>query len=68
MPQVVRSAAPAQRGRFPVASHVEAKIAWAMRNRRIQRATVAINKEGGVYSGPFSCPVAVRRSFQRDQA
>ncbi|MQY40934.1 hypothetical protein SRB17_89680 [Streptomyces sp. RB17] len=46
-------------GEFPAASHVEAKIAWAMRNRGIQRATIVINKKEGVCAGPYSCSAAV---------
>ncbi|MEV6201511.1 DddA-like double-stranded DNA deaminase toxin [Streptomyces sp. NPDC051771] len=43
---------------FPAASHVEPRIAWAMRNRGIQRATVVINNTK-VCSGPWSCSAAV---------
>ncbi|MFI1602372.1 DddA-like double-stranded DNA deaminase toxin [Streptomyces griseofuscus] len=46
-------------GGFAAASHVETKIALAMRSNGVQRATVVINNSDGVCSGPYSCMTGV---------
>ncbi|GAA2112007.1 DddA-like double-stranded DNA deaminase toxin [Actinomadura alba] len=50
-------------GGFAAASHVETKIAMAMRSNNIQRATVVINNP--VCSGPFSCMTGVSAILPR---
>ncbi|MEV5320093.1 DddA-like double-stranded DNA deaminase toxin [Streptomyces sp. NPDC052687] len=52
-------------GGFAAASHVETKIALAMRSNGITRATVVINKPDGVCSGPYSCMVGVSAILPR---
>ncbi|MFC1432639.1 DddA-like double-stranded DNA deaminase toxin [Streptacidiphilus sp. N1-3] len=42
-------------GNIAAASHMEARISWAMRARAIQNASAVINKLGGVCRGDFSC-------------
>ncbi|WP_460304502.1 RICIN domain-containing protein [Actinocorallia aurea] len=46
-------------GSFAAASHVETKIALAMRNNGVTRATAVINNPAGVCPGPYSCSTAV---------
>ncbi|MFH8475920.1 DddA-like double-stranded DNA deaminase toxin [Streptomyces sp. NPDC018000] len=52
-------------GRFAAASHVETKIALAMRSNSIQRAKVVINNPDGVCSGPYSCMTGVSAILPR---
>ncbi|MGW4348985.1 DddA-like double-stranded DNA deaminase toxin [Streptomyces sp. NPDC004690] len=52
-------------GGFAAASHVETKIALAMRSNGVQRATVVINNSDGVCSGPYSCMTGVSAILPR---
>ncbi|MET8655749.1 DddA-like double-stranded DNA deaminase toxin [Streptomyces griseus] len=52
-------------GGFAAASHVETKIALAMRSNDVQRATVVINNSDGVCSGPYSCMTGVSAILPR---
>ncbi|WP_256918679.1 DddA-like double-stranded DNA deaminase toxin [Streptomyces hilarionis] len=52
-------------GGFAAASHVETKIALAMRSNGVQRATVVINNSDGVCSGPYSCATGVSAILPR---
>ncbi|GLZ78406.1 hypothetical protein Afil01_32130 [Actinorhabdospora filicis] len=52
----------------PAASHVETKIAWAMRNRPVTHAVVVINNPTGVCRGIYSCSNAVPAILRSDQS
>ncbi|MFD5137627.1 DddA-like double-stranded DNA deaminase toxin [Streptomyces sp. NPDC058378] len=52
-------------GGFAATSHVETKIALAMRSNGVQRATVVINNSDGVCSGPYSCMTGVSAILPR---
>ncbi|MEU5403377.1 DddA-like double-stranded DNA deaminase toxin [Streptomyces sp. NPDC005963] len=52
-------------GGFAAASHVETKIALAMRSNGVQRATVVINNSDGVCSGPYMHDWGVCNSAKR---
>ncbi|RVX40557.1 RHS repeat-associated protein [Nonomuraea polychroma] len=46
-------------GKFGIVSHVETKLAWRMKNKKIKSMNVAINHRKGPCTGDFSCSRAV---------
>lgn len=46
-------------GNHPSITHVETKIAWAMRNHGITDADVVINNDTGPCDEPYGCTAAV---------
>jgi hypothetical protein len=55
-------------GMHEAVSHVETKLAWAMRNSEQDYAEVVINHESGPCGGPYSCQVVVPHILRPGQS